>query len=115
VFALTFFSTGVMDGHDRSPVRRNEMNSTTESEKKASAPEAPQPKAKCVVTKRAKAAKKASPANKVAGKPKMDRVNKKAEVIGLMKRAKRATLWNSHCTGSRTELLEVPTISTPTV
>jgi hypothetical protein len=30
---LTFFSTGVMDGHDRNPVRRNELNSTTESKK----------------------------------------------------------------------------------
>src|ERR1035438_1222180 len=30
-----------MNGDDRSPVRRNEMNSTTESERNASAPEVP--------------------------------------------------------------------------
>jgi hypothetical protein len=41
-----FGPTGVMDGYDRSPVRRNEMNATTESEKNTSAPEVPQPKTK---------------------------------------------------------------------
>jgi hypothetical protein len=35
-----------MNAHDRSPVRRNKMKSTTESEKNATTTEAPQPKAK---------------------------------------------------------------------
>jgi hypothetical protein len=91
-----------MNGHDRSPVRRNEMNSTTESEKNASAPEVPQPKTRR--TKKAKSAKKAARAKKPAGKPKADRANKKAEVIAMMKRAKGATLaeimavtkWQAH-------------------
>jgi hypothetical protein len=93
-----------MNGHDRSPVRRNEMNSTTESEKNAAAPEVPQPKTKRTIAKQAKPAKKAGPAKKVAGKPKAHRANKKAEVIALMKRAKGATLaeimaateWQAH-------------------
>jgi Protein of unknown function (DUF3489) len=99
---LTFFSTGVMDGHDRSPVRRNEMNSTTESEKNTSAPEVPQPKTNR--TKKAKPAKKPARARKAAGKPNTERANKKAEVIAMMKRAKGATLaeimaatdWQAH-------------------
>jgi len=66
------------------------MNSTTESEKNASAPEVPQPKTKR--TKIAKPAKKAAHAKKPASKPKTDRANKKAEVIAMMKRAKGATL-----------------------
>jgi hypothetical protein len=49
-----------MNGHDRSPVRRNEMNSTTESEKNTSAPKVPPPKAKRTA-KKAKSAKKAGP------------------------------------------------------
>jgi hypothetical protein len=48
-----------MNGHDRNPVRRNEMNSTTESEKNASAPEVPQPKTKRATAKKAKPVKKA--------------------------------------------------------
>jgi hypothetical protein len=79
-----------MNGHDRSPVRRNEMNTTTESETNASAHEVTQPKAKR--TKKAKPAKKAGCAGKPASKPKTDRANKKAEVIAMMKRAKGATL-----------------------
>jgi hypothetical protein len=39
-----------LNGHNRGQVSRNEMNTTTESEKNASAPEAPQP-----MTKRAPA------------------------------------------------------------
>ena len=84
--------------------RRNEMNSTTESEKNASAPEVPQPKPKRAPAKKAKPAKKAGRAGKPASKPKTDRANKKAEVIALMKRAKGATLaeimaatmWQAH-------------------
>ena len=68
------------------------MNSTIESEKNATAPEAPQPKTKRTTAKKAKPAKKAGRAKKAAGKPKADRANKKAEVIALMKRAKGATL-----------------------
>ena len=79
------------------------MNSTTESEKNASAPEVPQPKPKRTPAKKAKPAKKAGRAKKPASKPKADRANKKAEVIALMKRAKGATLaeimpYASHCT-----------------
>jgi hypothetical protein len=91
-----------MNGYDRSPVRRNKMNSTTESEKNASA-EAPKPKATRTPAKKAKPAKKAARAKK-AGKPAAERNNKKAEVITLMKRAKGATLaeimaiteWQAH-------------------
>jgi len=80
------------------------MNTTTESEKNASAPEVPQPKAKRAPAKKAKSATKAARAKKQAGKPKADRANKKAEVIALMKRAKGATLaeimaatkWQAH-------------------
>jgi Protein of unknown function (DUF3489) len=90
-----------MNGHDRSPVRRNEMSNTIESENNAGT-EAP--KTKRVGAKKAKPAKKASPAKKAAAKPKADRVNKKAEVIAMMKRAKGATLpeimattkWQAH-------------------
>jgi hypothetical protein len=99
---LLFLPTRAMNGHDRSPVRRNEMNNTIESEKNASAPDVPQPKTKR--TKKAKPAKKAARAQKPAGKPRADRANKKAEVIALMKRAKGATLaeimaatkWQAH-------------------
>jgi hypothetical protein len=80
-----------MDGHDRNPVRRNEMNSTTESERNTSAPEVRQPKPKRTSAK-AKPSKKAERARKPASKPKADRANKKAEVIAMMKRAKGATL-----------------------
>jgi hypothetical protein len=91
-----------MNGHDRSAVRRNEMNTTTESEKNASAPEAPQPKTKR--TKKAKPAKKPTRAKKPASRPNTERANKKAEVIAMMKRAKGATLaeimaatkWQAH-------------------
>jgi hypothetical protein len=80
------------------------MNTATESEKNASAPEVPQPKKKRTPSKKAKPAKKAGRARKAAGKPKADRANKKAEVIALMKRAKGATLaeimaatkWQAH-------------------
>ena len=67
------------------------MNTTTESEKSATAPEVPQPKTKRTPTKKAKPAKKGGRAKKPAGKLKADRANKKAEVIELMKRAKGAT------------------------
>jgi hypothetical protein len=92
-----------MNGHDRNPVRRTQMNSTIESEKNTSAPEVPQPKTKRTPAKKGKPAKKAARA-KSAGKPHADRANKKAEVIALMKRAKGATLaeimavtkWQAH-------------------
>jgi uncharacterized protein DUF3489 len=100
-----------MNGHDRSPVRRNEMNTATESEKNASAPEVPQPKAKAAPAK--KAADKKSRAKKPASKPKADRANKRAEVIGLMKRAKGVTLaeiiastnWQAHTVRSFVSIL----------
>src|SRR5271156_4583696 len=79
-----------MNGHDRSPVRRNEMNTATESEKNAALPDAP--KGKRAIAKKARPPKKAARAGKPASKPKADRANKKAEVIALMKRAKGATL-----------------------
>jgi hypothetical protein len=80
------------------------MNTATESEKNASAPEVPQPKTKRATAKKAKPAKKAARAGKPASKPKADRANKKAEVIALMKRSKGATLaeimaatkWQAH-------------------
>jgi hypothetical protein len=82
------------------------MNTATESEKNASAPEVPQPKPKPkrATAKKAKPAKKAGRTKKSASKPKADRANKKADVIALMKRAKGATLaeimavtkWQAH-------------------
>ena len=74
------------------------MNSTTESEKSASAPEV-----KRTAAKKAKPAKKAGRAKK-ASSTKADRANKKAEVIALLRRAKGATLaeimvvtkWQAH-------------------
>jgi hypothetical protein len=76
--------------------------STIDSEN-ISKPEA-QPKARRKTAKKAKATKKSPPAKKVAGKPKSDGTNKKAEVIAMMKRAKGATLaeimattgWQAH-------------------
>jgi hypothetical protein len=80
------------------------MNTATESERNASAPDVPLPKAKHAPAKKTKAAKKPARAKKPAGKPKADRANKKAEVVALMKRTKGATLaeimaatkWQAH-------------------
>ena len=80
------------------------MNTTIESEKNAATTEARQAKGKRTPAKKTKPAKKAGAAKRVAGKPKADRANKKAEVIALMKRAKGATLaeimaatdWQAH-------------------
>jgi hypothetical protein len=80
------------------------MNTATELEQNASAPEVSQPKMKRKPTKKAKPAKKAARAKNPASKPKADRANKKADVIALMKRAKGATLaeimaatkWQAH-------------------
>jgi hypothetical protein len=55
-------------------------------------PEAAKTKGGRKPAKKAKAAKKAAPAKKAARKPKTDRINKKAEVIEMMQRAKGATL-----------------------
>jgi len=68
----------------------------------AAQPEPTKPKRKPKATKKTKRAK--SPAKKSAGKPRIERANKKAEVIALMKRAKGATLaeimdatgWQAH-------------------
>jgi hypothetical protein len=49
------------------------------------------PKGARKASKKAKPAKKAGRTKKATSKPKTDRVNKKAEVIALMKRAKGAT------------------------
>jgi hypothetical protein len=46
-----------MNGHDRNPVRRNTMNAETESQKNATAAEAPQPKPKRTPAKKAKPAR----------------------------------------------------------
>jgi uncharacterized protein DUF3489 len=65
---------------------------TIDSENSKSAPDTAKPKGVRKAGKKAKPAKKASRAKETAGKPKADRVNKKAEVIAMMKRAKGATL-----------------------
>jgi hypothetical protein len=58
-----------MNGHDCTTVpRRNEMNSTIESEQSAAPAEASKPKAKRPVAKKGKPAKKATKAKKAAGK-----------------------------------------------
>ena len=93
-----------MNCHDRNPVREKRMYTTTESEKNASAPEVPQPKGKRAPAKKTTRAKKAGRAKKAVSKPKVDRANKKAEVIAMMKRPKGATLaeimavtkWQAH-------------------
>jgi hypothetical protein len=55
-------------------------------------PDTAKPKGARKAGKKAKPAKKASRAKKAVGKPNVDRTNKKAEVIEMMKRAKGATL-----------------------
>jgi Protein of unknown function (DUF3489) len=82
------------------------MSTNTIDTEKTPTPElgAPQAKAKSMTSKKAKPAKKAAKAKKAARKPKADRINKKAEVIALMKRSKGATLaeimavtkWQAH-------------------
>jgi hypothetical protein len=100
-----FLPTRVINGHDRSSVRRNEMNTATESGKNASAPEITQPNTNRTLVKKANPTKKARRAKKPAAtKAKADRANKKAEVIAMMKRAQGATLaeiisatkWQAH-------------------
>jgi hypothetical protein len=56
------------------------------------APATAKPKGARKASKKAKPAKKAGRAKKASSKPKVDRANKKAEVIAMMKRAKGATL-----------------------
>jgi hypothetical protein len=80
------------------------MSKNTIEAEKTPDTSAPQPKGKRTTAKKAKTAKKVSRAKKAAAKPKADRVNKKAEVIAMMKRAKGATLaeimattgWQAH-------------------
>jgi hypothetical protein len=92
-----------MNGHDRSPVRRNTMNTIDTERTTTPEPGAPQPKGKRTPAKKAKPAKKSARAKK-AGKPAAERNSKKAEVIAMMKRAKGATLaeimaateWQAH-------------------
>ena len=57
-----------------------------------SKPDTAQPKVRRKPAKKVKATKEVPPAKKAAGKPKSDGINKKAEVIAMMKRAKGATL-----------------------
>jgi len=105
-FALMFLPTGVMNCHDRNPVKEKLMTTNTIDTEKATTPElgAPGAKRKQTPVKKAKASKKAGRAKKPASKPKADRANKKAEVIALMKRAKGAMLaeimaateWQAH-------------------
>jgi hypothetical protein len=79
-----FLPTGVMNCHDRNPVKEKPVNTTTESEKNASAPEIPQPKTKRAAAKKAKPAKKASRAKKPATKPKADLAHAPFGAIGLV-------------------------------
>ena len=60
------------------------MNTTTESEQNASAPEVPQAKGKRKPTKKNKPANKGARTRKPAGKPNTERANKKAAVIAMM-------------------------------
>jgi hypothetical protein len=86
--------------------RRNTMNTNaidSESTGKLE-PELAKTNGKRTPAKKAKSAKKAARAKKTAGKPAAERLNKKAEVIAMMKRAKGATLaeimaatkWQAH-------------------
>ena len=88
------------------------MNSTTASEKSASAPEIAQPKPKRSRPRRKPNPRRTPPAKKTAGKPKEDRANKRAEVIAMMKRAKGATWrrsWRHGLAGAhRTRLRKHP-------
>jgi hypothetical protein len=68
------------------------------------APDPTKPKGARKAGQKTKAVKKVPRAKKAAAKPKMDRANKKAEVMAMMKRAKGATLpeimkatgWQAH-------------------
>jgi hypothetical protein len=101
-FALQFLLPEAMDCDDRSPVQEKLM-----STKPIEAPEAPATEALPAKRKsapKAKAAKKALLGKKSAGKAKVDRTSKKADVIALMKRPKGTTLaeimnatgWQAH-------------------
>jgi hypothetical protein len=79
-----------MNGHDRHAVLRNRMSTNTIHCENSGATEAPETPNRADA-KKAKPPKKTAPAKK-AGSGKAERANKKAEVIALIKRAKRATL-----------------------
>jgi hypothetical protein len=68
------------------------MSSNTIDSEKTADTNAPQAKGKRSSAKKGKPAKKPRQPRKLAGEPKADRANKKAEVIAMMKRAKGATL-----------------------
>jgi hypothetical protein len=80
------------------------MSTNTIDTEKTAVTSAPQAKGKRTASKKAKPAKKARRPKKPASKPTANRNNKKAEVIGLMKHAKGATLaeimtstgWQAH-------------------
>src|SRR5712672_2125497 len=89
-----FLPTGVMNVTTATRSRRNTMSENAIDSENISkpTPDTAKPKGTRKAGKKAKPAKKASRAKKAAGKPKADRVNKKAEVIAMMKRAKGVTL-----------------------
>jgi hypothetical protein len=92
-----------MDCDDRSPVQEKLMSTKPIEAQETPATEALPAKRKSA-PKKAKAAKKALLGKKSARKAKVDRTNKKAEVIALLKRAKGASLaevmaatgWQAH-------------------
>jgi hypothetical protein len=93
----------VMDVMTATRSRRNSMSEDAIDSVKAT-PEPAAAKQKRKPGKKAKPQKKARAAKKPTAKPKVDRTNKKAEVITMMKRAKGATLaeimaatgWQAH-------------------
>jgi hypothetical protein len=80
------------------------MTETIESSNNGKPAEAERPKAKNNRPKQPKAAKKASRSKKPSGKAKVERANKKAQVIAMMQKAKGVTLaelmketgWQAH-------------------
>ena len=103
-FRLQFLTAGMMDGYDRNPVEEKRMSTNTIESEQNALTDAPKPKRKRVAAKKAKPAKKAVTATKPVTKANAERANKKAEGVGLMKRAKGATLaeimkatgWQAH-------------------
>ena len=67
-------------------------DNTIDSENSKPAPDTAKPKGARKAGKKAKVTKKAKAGKRTAAKPALERSNKKAEVIAMMKRAKGATL-----------------------
>jgi hypothetical protein len=101
-----FLPTGVINGHDRSPVKEkhDEHEHNRDGKEYDAGTWCFAGEDKRTASKKAKPARKAGRAKKTATKPKAGRGNKKVEVVTMLKRAKGATLaeimaatkWQAH-------------------